>query len=61
MKKWLEEVRAPKMYRYLFYTMMRWAKSWNNDSPAFSSVLLMSLTFMIHLLFLIDSWCSYGS
>ncbi|WP_298503585.1 hypothetical protein [uncultured Maribacter sp.] len=45
MRKWLEDVRAPKMYRYLFYTMVRWAKSWNNDSPNFSSMLLMTTTF----------------
>ncbi|WP_298503601.1 hypothetical protein [uncultured Maribacter sp.] len=52
MKKWLEEVRAPKMYRYLFYTMVRWAKSWNNDSPAFSSMLLMTTTFGFYAFFL---------
>ncbi|WP_298503593.1 hypothetical protein [uncultured Maribacter sp.] len=54
MKKWLEDVRAPKIYRYLFYTMVRWAKSWNNDSPNFSSMLLMTITFGFQLYFLID-------
>ena len=45
MKKWLQQVRPPKIFRYLFYTMVRWAKSWNNDSPNFSSMLLMTATF----------------
>ncbi|WP_298503599.1 hypothetical protein [uncultured Maribacter sp.] len=54
MRKWLEDVRAPKMYRYLFYTMVRWAKSWNNDSPNFSSMLFMTVTFGFQLLFLLN-------
>ncbi|WP_298503595.1 hypothetical protein [uncultured Maribacter sp.] len=54
MKKWLKEIRAPKFYRYLFYTMMRWTKGWGNDSPAFSSLLLISITFILHFLFLLN-------
>ncbi|WP_298503587.1 hypothetical protein [uncultured Maribacter sp.] len=52
MKKWLKDVRAPKMYRYLFYTMVRWTKSWNNDSPNFSSMLLMTVTYSLQIIFL---------
>ncbi|WP_298503604.1 hypothetical protein [uncultured Maribacter sp.] len=54
MKKWLKEIRAPKLYRYLFYIMMRWTKGWGNNSPAFSSVLLISATFLFHCYFLMN-------
>ncbi|WP_108867352.1 hypothetical protein [Aquimarina aquimarini] len=36
---WLEKIRPPKLYRYMFYVEYRWALFFNNDSPAFSALL----------------------
>lgn len=50
---WLEKLRPPKLYRYMFYRMHLMFVKLRNDPPEFSACLLMSLTVFFQLHFLI--------
>lgn len=47
----LEKLKAPKFYRYFFYRQYVFSKNLWDSEPAFSSMLIMSLTILFHTTF----------
>ncbi|WP_103867030.1 hypothetical protein [Aquimarina sp. I32.4] len=50
---WLEKIRPPKLYRYMFYVEYRWALFFNNDTPAFSALLSSLIMILFQSTFIV--------
>lgn len=50
---WIEKIKAPKLYRYMFFKLYALAIRTRNDTPAWTALLSVSFTTLLQLFFLI--------
>ncbi|WP_298503602.1 hypothetical protein [uncultured Maribacter sp.] len=53
MSGWINSVKLPKFYRYMFYRIYIYSVKFGNSSPEYSTLLMLSLTILIQSLCLI--------
>lgn len=51
--EWLEKIRPPKPYRYIFYRLNIISKKLGNNPPEFSTMLLIAITTLFQFFFIL--------